>query len=315
MQSSRVRRKTYPIIDSPLYRLKGKGQIAALLGASWEELETLVSSNGYRVWTNDRGREIQQPLGALQRCHERIGALLARITVPPYVYSVKGRSYIDNARQHLNTHGAIKTDIRRFYPSTTARMVRKLFRYRFECAADVADLLTRLCCYQDKHLPTGSPLSGRLASLVAEPMFDEIQAIADEAGCKLTVYVDDITLSGPGATPMLLVRVRSVIRSYGYRTSERKSIAYPPRKPRVVTGVAVVSGLLAAPNLMHLKIRHTRSLLKQATGTDAEALHRRLTGQLESRRQIQLASEAAMAGNREQEAVDDERPLGEKSAV
>jgi hypothetical protein len=294
MPSSRAKKKTYPIIDSPLYRLKGRGQVEGLLGLTWDQLASLSSADdSYRVWTNERGREIQQPIGLLNEVQERLGSLLARVAIPDYVYSVRGRSYIDNARQHLGAVATIKTDIRRFYPSTTAEMIRKLFRYRFDCAADIAGLLTELSCYRGKHLPTGSAISGRLAALVAMPMFDEIQAIACATGCKFTVYVDDITLSGSNATPSLLVRVRSTIRSFGYRTSDKKSHAYGPTKTRIVTGVAVTDNELRLPNPMHFKIHQTRQLIERSDLKDATGLQIRLQGQLQSKRQIRRASEAA----------------------
>lgn len=107
---------SYPLNQSPLYRLRGKGQLEKLLDLRWDMVEPLADSAYYRVWLNDKGREIQQPIRKLALVHKRIGDLLARIELPDYLYSQRGRSYADNARQHLGHVPLFKTDIHKFYP-------------------------------------------------------------------------------------------------------------------------------------------------------------------------------------------------------
>ena len=131
----------YPLDQSPLYRLRGKGQFEKLLDLGWDAVKPLTAADCYRVWRNDKGREIQQPIRKLASVHIRIGDLLARIELPDYLYSQRGRSYIDNARQHVGNVPLFKTDIHRFYPSTTWVMVYRMFVDDFECAEDVAHCL------------------------------------------------------------------------------------------------------------------------------------------------------------------------------
>ena len=148
--------------------MRGRGQFESLLGVEWGAVGRLIDPENYRVWTdktNGKEREIQQPIAWLAKIHERIGALLSRIEVPDYLYSQKGRSSIDNARQHLGDIPLVKTDIHKFYPSITRQMVYRMFTLDFQCAADVADRLADICCYQQRHVPTGSTLSGRVAFL------------------------------------------------------------------------------------------------------------------------------------------------------
>jgi hypothetical protein len=125
----------------------------------------LLDVKHYRVWTNEKGREIQAPHGWLAQVHKRIGALLARIELPNYVYSQKGRSYADNARAHRGETPLIKTDISRFYPSVTRQAVFRMFIDDFECAVDVAHRLADVCCYKQAHLPPVAPLADGSRSL------------------------------------------------------------------------------------------------------------------------------------------------------
>ena len=48
----------------------------------------------------------------------------------------------------------------------------RMFLHDFECAEDIAHRLADICCYKQLHLPTGSPVSGRIAFFAAKHMFD-----------------------------------------------------------------------------------------------------------------------------------------------
>ena len=63
-------------------------------------------------------------------------------------------------------------------------------------------------------------------------MFDEIASLAQAAGCKMTAYVDDVTISGTAATKELLGSVRQVIARHGLLTKDKKSKTTPPARPR-----------------------------------------------------------------------------------
>ncbi|OIQ69900.1 reverse transcriptase [mine drainage metagenome] len=278
--------KRYPIDQSPLYSLCGKGKFETVIGVSWEAVPELCSSSNYRVWTNEKGREIQAPFKGLAATHRRIGLLLSRIDVPGYVYSQKGRSYVDNARQHLGHHPVIKTDIQGFYPSISRAKVYGLFRRDFRCAADVAGRLADICCYQRLHLPTGSSLSGLVAFLAARHLFDDIARLARGFDCTFTVYVDDITLSGPNATKQLLAEVRTLIKKHGLRSKRGKSKSFSPSSPKSVTGVILVGEDVRLPNSRHQKIWETQQALLTATGEERFRLERQLKGREQEANQV-----------------------------
>lgn len=278
--------KRYPLHDSPFYKLKGVGQLERTLQAKLDDVERLSSRESYRVWVED-GREIQAPKGALAAIHRRMANLLKRIAVPDYVYSTKGRSHIDNAAQHCGPVPLVKTDISKFYPSTSREMVLRLFRDDFKCAGDLAHMLADLCCFDRQHLPTGSRISGYIAFLAAKPMLDRVHSIVAAKQCVMTAFVDDIAVSGEKAGMPLLLEIRKELRRNGFKTSNRKSRAYRTEEPKKLTGAIVTTAGLLLPNKQHHKIRSTRLALAGALEPRARKhLRLRLRGQLEAAAQL-----------------------------
>jgi Reverse transcriptase (RNA-dependent DNA polymerase) len=278
--------KRYSINQSPLFRLRGKKQFANALGISVCEAHELSKANLYRVFVNERGREIQHPVRGLLAIHARVAALLKRIENPNYVHSQKGRSYVGNARAHLGTNPLVKTDVNKFYPSTTHGMVFRMFTEQFECASDLAHSLADLCCYEGKHLPTGSPLSGYVAFFAAKPMFDRIEKIASEKACVMTLFVDDIAISGARANETLLGEVRRIVSEHGHRTRGKKSISFPPNSAKTVTGVIVANSQLRLPNCRRRAIYDARRELLAGAITDRQTLEKQLSGRLREAAQI-----------------------------
>lgn len=278
--------KCYPLERSPLYRLRGKGKFETVLGVEWDKVPRLLDNRHYRVWTNEKGREIQAPHGWLAQVHKRIGELLGRIELPDYVYSQKGRSYADNARAHRCDAPLVKTDINRFYPSVTRQAVFRMFLDDFQCAVDVAHRLADICCYKQAYLPTGSALSGRVAYWAKRHMFDEIAGAAREVGCKMTAYVDDVTISGAAATKTLLGKVRQTIGRHGLNTKGKKSKTYAGGAAKVVTGAVVVRDEVRLPNARHLNIHNARQAVQTAGAAELLHAQRVLAGRLQEARQV-----------------------------
>ncbi|SEK17403.1 MULTISPECIES: reverse transcriptase family protein [unclassified Variovorax] len=286
MQSKKTPDRPYPLASSPLYGIRGKGQFERAIGLTWDQTDRLLHRRYYRVWTTKKDREIQQPLYELEKLHARIANLLARIEMPSYVFSRRGRSYVENADRHKGLSPLIKTDLTKFYPSTSWPMVFRLLVSRFNCAKDVAHRLADLCCYQQKHLPTGSALSGYLAFFAAQPMFDRIADILGRHGCEMTLFVDDLTASGAGATKHALEEVRAEIRHHGFATSEAKSKVYRAAAPKLVTGAIVTPTRLMLPNKQHLKIWAARRSLPVLPKIMRAAALRALRGRIQQAHQV-----------------------------
>lgn len=275
-----VAHKLYPINQSPLYALKGLGQLAAALQANLTDALAANTPQNYKVFLNDKGREIQAPRGPVVRLHRRIAALLARVETPRYLYSKRGSSHLDNAAAHCGQTELLKTDIKEFYPGTTHAMVTRMFRHQFKCASDVARILADLCCFNG-FLPTGSALSSFVAFWCSKDMFDELHDLAASNDLVMTVFVDDITISGPGASAKLLWRARQVIHNHGRATKRKKSRFYAASRAKPVTGAVLRGRHILLPNRQHLKIRTTRREMAACEDLVVfEGLRNRLAGQL-----------------------------------
>lgn len=277
----------YSVNQSPFYRLNSKRKLAELLGFELADFAKLVDDSNYHVFHNKQGREIQHPIKELDPVHRRIAKFLARLDLPDYLHSRKGRSYVSNAAAHSSDVPLIKTDISKFYPSTSFSSIFNLFRDRFQCSTDVAWRLARLCCYKGMHLPTGSYLSGIIAFLAHQSMFDEIYELSLKSDCTMTCYVDDIVLSGHRATKTMLYEVRGIINRHGLAAKREKSKTFPANKSKIVTGVVITPDGLGVPNKRLKDTRRVRVLIEKTTDLiEKNRLRSSLKGKLQEAKQI-----------------------------
>ncbi|KMS51787.1 hypothetical protein V473_22935 [Sphingobium cupriresistens LL01] len=154
------------------------------------------------------------------------------------------------------------------------------------CRADVAGILGDLCTFEG-HLPTGSPLSPILAYYSYHDMWAEIAAFCTAKGYTLTVYVDDVTISGAKVPVADVWHVRRMIHRTGLRYHKLKHYV---DRPAEITGVVVRDGKVVVPNRQRLKHRKTRLALQQP-GSGDQRLKGRLSGLAGQMRQIDSMNE------------------------
>ncbi len=245
-----VKDKSYPLKDSCLFRLQSKKKLSKLLHISLPSLKLLTNDKNYNCFTDTTGpkpRDIEHPYFELEKVHTRIASLICRIKQPDYMHSgVKGRSYITNAAQHIGNHNLLTSDIQKFFPSTTQKMVFNFFYKRMKCAPDISDLLANLCTCKG-HIPTGSRISMPLAYWANESMFNQLHKNSLAKDVTFTVFVDDIVFSGNRIDNTFVHNIKKVISNHGHTAHPRKTKLYMADKTKIVTGVAVdTNGLLVA---------------------------------------------------------------------
>lgn len=233
-------RKTYALDQCPLYKMASRKRLAQdVFNVDLPFLDRLAANkNNFRVFNIKQGeklRQVEVPKVVLERIHRRLFNLLERIEKPDYLHSgVRGRSYISNAKVHIGSVPLVKLDVKKFYPSVDGARVYRFFEEMLRCSPDVAALLTRICTFEN-HVPTGSCVSQLLAFYAAKPMFDELHTLAVDAGLRDSVYVDDLTWSGHGATPAFLWAAKQVVHRWGFAYHKDRCFAAGDRK--LVTGV------------------------------------------------------------------------------
>lgn len=289
VRKRRLERPTiqYPLHQSPLYKLQTKKKLAALLGVSLKVLRKVSREPVYARWVNTEGakpRPIQAPLGPLEALHHRIGSLLRRIEHPDYLHSgVPGRTCVTNAIPHALRMPTIKVDLKSFYDHSTEEMVFRLFAKRFLCSHDVSRILAKITTC-DGHIPTGSQLSQELAFWSSRGMFDELDEFVSERSGAMSIWVDDIAITFPGARRTHLGQIGRIIEGHGH--GWHKEMYFGAARPKVITGVVLYKGELALPNSRHQKLGQLYERIHRGNETVAISAMETLNNSLASAGQI-----------------------------
>ena len=136
----------YGLKDSPFYRLPSRKKLADLLHASRGTLVSVAADEDLyvRFWKHKKHdqwlkhepsgdlaskyRPIDIPDPRLKAMQSRIAMLLGRIQPPDFLFSpVRGRSYVDNAAQHIGANAFWLLDVADYFPSCTANNVARFF--------------------------------------------------------------------------------------------------------------------------------------------------------------------------------------------
>jgi retron-type reverse transcriptase len=292
MQNNKI--EGYPLERSPLYQLQSKKKLAKLLYISVAELLRLSSKdNLYKevdIIQGSKPRRIEKPVHDLKRLQKRIATLLQRIKLPSYIYAIRrGASYITNAQQHISSSTVRTLDIERYFVSTLQKQVYYFFHTNMKCSPDVAHILTKISIFKN-YLPTGSPLSPILSFYTHMGIWDEIYNLVSFDNCILTIYIDDLTISGDTVSNKLIWKIKQKLHSAGLRSNSKKEKHY--KMSREVTGVIISrDGILKAPNRQHLKIHKLRNLLRASKSEDVNIkLRQQLYGLEAQLQQIQEVS-------------------------
>ncbi len=281
MQSKSKSSNKYELEKSPLYNLKSKKRLAKILNLKLDELKalTLLDSpySGYEKNNKESGKKryIEEPVMPLKRVQVKIDSLLSRIEVPDYLHSpAKSKSFMTNAKVHQESKSMMKIDIKSYFPSTTSKRVYYYFHSILKCSPDVSGILTRLTTH-NQYLPTGSPSSPRLAYFSYMEMWDKIYHLVRKSNYLMTVYIDDLCISGETISRKLFWQVKKIIYSFGLKYHKEKIY---PIQPFKVTGVIIHKNKLAVPNKHHQKIKN---LQLEMNNEPEEQRRRKIANQLQ----------------------------------
>lgn len=275
--------------DSAFFRLERKKDLGKLLFSNSHKLSALAKRPSKELYfefekpkkNKQELRKVSAPRSDLIAVQRRINKLLMRISPPAWLFSpVKGRSYVDNARPHAGKNAVRLLDIEDFFPNCKGNKVIWFFKTKMECSPDVVAILKGLVT-KDDVLPQGSPCSPILAYLCYIDMWEEIAKIVQEVECDLSVYVDDITISGAQVPEEAIWRIKEILKKHGHnykQDKERKRW----KKPTEVTGVITTQSkeLLLVPNRQH---KETAKIRKQLNKKCSKEQRASLSAQLHGR--------------------------------
>jgi retron-type reverse transcriptase len=265
----------YPLHQCGLYAVRSKARLARVLGRSSRFLVARAHRPElYKTWREEKAsggyREIEAPREDLKAIQRRIADLLQRVLAPSYLFSpVKGRSYIDNALEHRESTEIRLLDVVNYFGNCTDRAVYDFFKSDLKCAPDIAWILTGLST-RGGHLPQGSPCSPILSFYSCQKMWGEIASLCRKQGCKITVYVDDLTISGPMVPENLIWHVKKELHSQGHRHHPRKERRHYNR-PAEVTGIIVKQANAQVPHRHYKKLQDARLEARISVDDDARS--------------------------------------------
>lgn len=285
------KRKQHAIEQSCLFRVRSKKKLAEILYKSVSGLEVLAnSSRKYRTWMepkkNGGERLIEAPTEPLKLVQKRIADILQRIHSPNYLMApVKGRSYVHNAAMHRGSRAFCLLDIEDFFPSCTDKKVYWFFHEVMRCESDIAAILTKIVTHNG-HLPQGSPCSPILAYFAYSDMWGEVAEISVRSRCKLSIYADDITISGSVVYGRDVWQIKQILHRHGHKFSSTKE-RHLVNKSAEVTGVIVSEDRLLLPNRQHRKIVEARRGLQYARTSGEKTMYQlQLRGRFSQAKQI-----------------------------
>lgn len=277
-----------------LYKCRSKKRLAEILYIERADFNDIPTWATYRISHLEKGdggtRAIYSPCERLKTVQKRIKRLLERIRKPSWVFSgTKGKCHVDNAMHHAGNTYFVLSDIAEFYESCTRDAVYKFFLNEMKTSPDVAGLLADITTLETNGktiIPTGSPSGQLLAFFSYREMFDELEELAARHGCRLSLYVDDLTISSntPIANPKSLQKqLARIMASYGHSIKWSKTRYVKPSEFKVVTGVAI--GPDGAPHIPNNLGRAIIGGLQDALGGDCLSQASTL-GRINAARQI-----------------------------
>lgn len=247
----------YPLERSPFAQNPNQETLAGLLGLSKTRAQTLIKNKEDFISRrtevlNGKERDLAVPIGKLRGVHEKLKFQLNKIEKPSYIFSPRrGRSKRDHSAFHEKQTQLLSLDIRQFYPNTSDEHIFRWLKYDLHMKDDVAGLLVKLI-EVDGRLPFGSPASPVLATCIHRKMFDEIDLVCELEGLRMSIWVDDLVISGSQVSGKTLSEIRGIISRHGFHSHKIKF--REGSRPTYITGVPLVRGMAHAPRALHNRI-------------------------------------------------------------
>ena len=184
-------------------------------------------------------RDIFAPNKRLKQIQKSILVnFLEKIELPKCVFGgLKGKSIIENAKQHISGRYLLNIDIKSFFPSVHWKIITKLF-LDLGCSDETTKILTRLTTL-NWSLPQGAPTIPYLANLVLTNLDYRFYNLCKSNRLIYTRYFDDISISGDKRIELLRDRFLRIIQEEGYRTKPSKIVLYSPSEIKKITGILI----------------------------------------------------------------------------
>jgi len=158
-----------------------------------------------------------------------------------------------------------------------------------KCPKDVVAIFVKLIT-RNGHLPQGSPCSSYMAYYSYLDMWEQINSLVDDEKCILSVYADDITISGKRIPSKLIYKIKSIIKLHGFGLRDEKEVGVI-NKPADITGIIVRKEKLFLPNRQFKKLFELNQVRKlTGNGKTGQKVDRQIAGRMAQKRQVERAN-------------------------
>jgi len=110
----------------------------------------------------------------------------------------------------------------------------------------------------NERLPTGSPSSPLVSYFAHLRMWEEISVLVKSYNCTLSVYIDDVAISGDRVPKVLLDRVKKMLNKYGLKSKKAKEKHYSQGNAEITGVILCNDGSLCVPRRQHKKMHELR---------------------------------------------------------
>jgi len=144
---------------------------------------------------------------------------------------------------------------------------------------DTVKLITELCTY-NYQIPQGFPTSPTIAETVLTPLARRIWGICKRYDFKLSIYIDDIIISGGPKLCDQENRIRGLFADMRFLLNKKKSGLFTSAQGCDITGVHLRNGTATTTRSFDAKLQLFESLVAASTGTlfDDELLEQKIHG-------------------------------------
>jgi len=248
-------------IETPLHLCK-------LLKVSYVELVNLINHPVYNYYLirKEKGgrRKIYAPANHLKKAQKTINYYLQAyylcikpsnvfgFVINPH-YMGKYCNIAENASVHTNKKFVLNIDLKDFFPSISAKQVKKLFSSPiFNFDEQISTAITLLTTYKGK-LPTGAPTSPVISNFVCLQLDADLMQFSEANGLSYSRYADDMSFSSDcSITKDFHSGIAQIIEKNGFIINEKKYRLKSSNRRQIVTGLTV-----------NTKVNVSRKLLKK----------------------------------------------------
>lgn len=148
--------------------------------------------------------------------------ILHKIPIHTRLFGGPGTSTKKAVKDHVKKEVIITMDITDFFPSTKSAWVKNML-IKNGSSYDVAKVITRLVTHK-RRLPQGAPTSPCIARLMLQGFAEELELFLKRIPYSaFSIYVDDITISGPKNIKYAKSMVKKILNRHGYCINESKT--------------------------------------------------------------------------------------------